>query len=455
MVERLIKLIGVMAIALILVSCATSPGVGIPNAVVPTRQPTSPPRLDGDLSMIFPIPPDGRTVAIGQAVDGELASQRFADLFTLEAQAGQTIDISMEATNASDLDPFLILVAPDGREVTRNDDSQGTRNAQLSAVNLQDTGTYTIVATRFQQRFGYSTGAYTLEVQETQNDTPPTASTRLIRYGTEQTGVIDNNNTSEHFTFSGQAGDVVSIRMESTEGDLDPKLQLTDSLGNVVAFNDDINILSNTNAAIDNFILPMSGYYTIVATRYIGFETSGRFTLTLANNDGQSRQDLRYAYQSDDRSKTLLSERAGTLITGLYIGDQYQSSIDQDVQAQVMLTYYLPHMRRNRPIREARLNLAACTEEGLGWEGVGSFTVYADGFGEITSQTPTQPSNNARVIASLTTCDSIDVTDLVRTTMNSNRPFVQFRIISDALIENGQNDAVILLNPRLELSYDN
>ncbi len=71
--------------------------------------------------------------------------------YDYEGTAGQVIRIDMVATDDS-TDPLIRLIAPDGTEVTDDDGGEGF-NARLETT-LDQTGTYTIVATAFSDNYG-------------------------------------------------------------------------------------------------------------------------------------------------------------------------------------------------------------------------------------------------------------------------------------------------------------
>ena len=97
------------------------------------------------------------------------------------------------------------------------------------------------------------------------------------------TGSITANAPFASYSFTGAAGDIITVRMDASDGNLDPKLFLLNADGNIVAVNDDVET-GNTNAEIRNQTLVSDGLYTIVATHY-GQEfggTEGNYTLTLS-----------------------------------------------------------------------------------------------------------------------------------------------------------------------------
>ncbi len=69
----------------------------------------------------------------------------------------------------------------------------------------------------------------------------------------------------EH-TFTGNAGDSISIEMNTDSARLDPLLILLDENGTRLAENDDVNE-DTDNAGILNFVLATDGNYTVIASR--------------------------------------------------------------------------------------------------------------------------------------------------------------------------------------------
>ncbi len=103
---------------------------------------------------------------------------------------------------------------------------------------------------------------------------------------TSVTGTIQVADPFKAYSFTGATGDIVTIRLDATSGNLDPKLFLLDPNGNLVAVNDD-KAPGNTNAEITNQTLVSDGLYTIVATHYgqdLG-GTQGDYILTLTGAD--------------------------------------------------------------------------------------------------------------------------------------------------------------------------
>ncbi len=95
-------------------------------------------------------------------------------------------------------------------------------------------------------------------------------------------GVITSKQPYQIYSFTAQAGDVVSAQINADSGSLDTLLLLVDPSGNIVASNDDRE-QGITDSAIQNFSVIVAGPYSLVVTRYgqaLG-GTEGGYTLTL------------------------------------------------------------------------------------------------------------------------------------------------------------------------------
>lgn len=82
--------------------------------------------------------------------------------YRLEGEAGQEYLLTMQALG-KDLDPYLVLIGPDGERLAEHNDMERSKNAEIRIV-LPETGTYIIVATRFLEREGLGSGRFFLRV---------------------------------------------------------------------------------------------------------------------------------------------------------------------------------------------------------------------------------------------------------------------------------------------------
>ncbi len=110
------------------------------------------------------VPPQSqRLVLNGSPISGSLgrgdnilpADNSFFDFYTFEGRAGQRVSIEM---SSQEIDPYLILLGPDGRELAQVGDGGGGGNARIAAI-LPQNGTYMLLAN---SREPGETGAYLL-----------------------------------------------------------------------------------------------------------------------------------------------------------------------------------------------------------------------------------------------------------------------------------------------------
>ena len=105
-------------------------------------------------------PDDYRVIRSGDNLTGTVNPSTDTDYYFFYADGGQRATIRMTKLTPS-LDPYLVLYAPDGSEVARDDDSGGNRNALINQVTLPQTGRYRIEAKSYT---GSSTGSYSLSL---------------------------------------------------------------------------------------------------------------------------------------------------------------------------------------------------------------------------------------------------------------------------------------------------
>jgi S1-C subfamily serine protease len=86
------------------------------------------------------------------------ADNSYFDAYTFEGKAGQQVVIEM---TSSEVDAFLILLAPDGQNLAQDDDGGGSSNARLVVTSLPVDGTYMVLANSYGPG---ETGRYNLRV---------------------------------------------------------------------------------------------------------------------------------------------------------------------------------------------------------------------------------------------------------------------------------------------------
>ncbi|MEM9089173.1 MAG: trypsin-like peptidase domain-containing protein [Cyanobacteria bacterium P01_F01_bin.53] len=205
----------------------------------------------------------------------------YYDAYTFQGRSGQRVVVNMSSDN---IDPYLILLSPQGRDLAQDDDSAGGNDARL-AFTLPEDGTYTVLANSFGAR---ETGSYALQVRDAANAgnssgqlvTGQQQGVRTLPMSIE--GVLGQNSQVlaqdgsryEEFLFDGNAGQQVTIALNSQE--FDPFVILVGPDGTVLDSNDDVS-RSSFNAGL-SVTLPSTGRYRVIANSFDS-SGSGRFSL--------------------------------------------------------------------------------------------------------------------------------------------------------------------------------
>lgn len=391
-------------------------------------------------------------LTIGSQAVGTIDSEHPSVLFRFAGTADTRVDLALIATSG-DLDPFLIVLDSKGRELARNDDADTANGVYDSAVNglrLAETDDYYAIAGRYSQRFGTSTGDFTLTLTEADSNNSIIRQTEPMAYDSITSGAISDTTREQAFSFRGAAGDVVTIEMSATSGNLDAAMTLTDNLGNSLISNgDDFTLDAATDAAITRYPLPFSGYYTIIASRYAGGDrrTAGdfRLKLTLEESAPTEAPFARVAVLDPVNSRTLREDE--TFLDEYSAGDVLVS--ETELPTLTLLTFALPELGDAPTIAAATLDLAPCREVGGGWGALGDLTIYSEDFGLLDgSRYLLRPLLGASVLSEQASCDPLEVTALVQEAYAAGGGRVQFRLDFRENAANGVGDAV-LFTPRL------
>lgn len=208
-----------------------------------------------------------------QTLAGSLTNEAFRQLYVFEGRQGEVITVRM-VTIEGDLDPVLVLVDQRGQGVAYSDDDGDGRAALINIFELPASGQYFIIATRFGHEHGLTTGSYEVSLSRQGVNIPGGSS---LEYGDTIIGEIAPEQSQVVYYFSGRRGEVVTIQMLRTSGDLDAFIDLANQQGQILISGDDDPLSTGSlNAAILNFTLPENGFYILVATRY-GRESGSTF----------------------------------------------------------------------------------------------------------------------------------------------------------------------------------
>lgn len=222
------------------------------------------------------------TLTPGEAVTGVLDDTTFREIYVFNGEANQVVAFSM-IRQSGDLDAYLIFTDDQGHVLALSDDGGSGTDAAIPFQRIPTTGRYFVIATRFGQEHGVTTGEYALLVEQVGSNTTAEADT-VLQYGQSAIGRISNEEPLAFYFVRAQRGDVISITMRRTSGDLDPQLDLATSDGTVLATNDDDPTAEGTlDAGLTNYTIFDSGVYLIVATRFgrEAGDTEGSYVLSI------------------------------------------------------------------------------------------------------------------------------------------------------------------------------
>jgi hypothetical protein len=385
---------------------------------------------------------------------GFIDSSTPALLYAFSGAAGDVVNVSMTGASGN-LDTFVLVLDGDGREMARNDDrTPEDRNAAITGLRLPADGRYIVVASRYYQRFGDTSGDFLLLLTLGEPGDPQPPTTMPIPYEGLETGTISSTSYEAIYTFAGTEGDLITIQGSATSGNLDPSITLTDSFGNIIARNDDDLAAETINSLLERVQLPASGYYSIVVSRYQGATgtTAGdyRLKLTLDTPGTSGRVNPRYAILNPIQSGSVNSN--SSIFIDFLVGDQF--SDDGEFEFQTLLTFELPPVPQTATYT-ATLDFGACLDRGGGFAALGSVTLYHDPFGVFArDQFLSRPTNQAEALTTMSACAPVEVTDVVRDAYTAGERAVQFRVRADTTVENEQTDAVAITDPRLYLTLE-
>ncbi len=216
------------------------------------------------------------------AVDEQLDTGEYYDLYEIEVAEGQTI---AAALTSDDFDCYLAVVSP-SREEWQNDDAGDSTNSQLE-VRSEEAGTWTVMVTSFGPR---ETGAYELVVDITDgtsqpdvpdaDDTPETPASGGVVLDESSELTTDSpqqlrGQYYEAYTLTVARGQEVDIDMMSSE--LDCFLIVRTPSGDRFT-DDDTGEGTNSQLALT---IESDGELTIYATTY-GEDQTGAYQLLVS-----------------------------------------------------------------------------------------------------------------------------------------------------------------------------
>ena len=200
------------------------------------------------------------------------------DVFELDLTSTQTVTFKVNATNAS-LDTYLRVYNSSGQLIASDDDSGDGTNSQ-STLSLTS-GKYYIEVSAFADRSG---GNYNLEVQGAPSDDHSNAlnasATNILLSGSGRgfaNGNLENSRDVDVFRFDIASSRLVTIDVgQNGSPALDTYLRLYNSSGQLVSFDDDSGIASNSRLSVNL----AAGRYYIQVTSF-NSASMGRYSVSV------------------------------------------------------------------------------------------------------------------------------------------------------------------------------
>jgi hypothetical protein len=158
--------------------------------------------------------PTNMAISYGDVILCDIGTVGDIDTFTFFGSAGETIEISAQASGSS-VQMCIDLTKPDGSHVGQC----GGPNAFRLLATLGQSGTHSFTISGS----GGTTGGYGLELDRI---VPPSPTAQPMVYGDVVTGAINPTIDRDMFSFNGQAGDAISIVIANVSGSGTPCFEL-------------------------------------------------------------------------------------------------------------------------------------------------------------------------------------------------------------------------------------
>ena len=217
-------------------------------------------------------PCNSTSFSCGQIVQGTLDVPMRINAHVFAGSAGDVVTLRSVRTSGS-FQTFLELFGPDGRSVNYSVSSTATVDATLPS-----TGSYTVFASDYNRT---AMGSYALVYQKTKNP----CSAKPLTCGTIASGSLAVPLQRDLYTFSGNAGDVLTLRSVRTSGSFQTFLELFGPDGRSV------NYSVSSRATVDA-TLPFAGSYTVFVSDYNRLATGGYSLLYQKTKDPCSSMPL-------------------------------------------------------------------------------------------------------------------------------------------------------------------
>jgi hypothetical protein len=245
-------------------------------------------------------------IAYGDSVEGTIDDDRVLVPFCFEGNEGDEVTAIVETIDG-DLVSVVGIADSFFDEVFIEDTARNRRGEAEVVFELPEDGNYLVIVSREDISDGDTEGDFELTLtadcngrdcaEEDQEDSPCNADQTLV-YGDSARGEIVDEDIFDSYCFVGQAGDVVTIFVEATRGDLEPIVALWNPFDDAI-IEQNLNSRGRDNVDIEEYELEEDMIYMIIISR-VDFEdgdTEGRYSLDL---EGESSGGSRFANDTGD-----------------------------------------------------------------------------------------------------------------------------------------------------------
>ena len=200
-------------------------------------------------------------IAYGQTLPSAIALPAIMDTYTFTGSAGDRVLVRVGESSGT-LWPGTRIYAPDGTKLCQANSGDSV-TTEIATCTLSSPGTYTILA--YGSSYGASTGGYYICLQRLNNPGSPVS----ISYGQTMPGSIPTAAKIDSYSFLGDAGDKVLVRMGEASGTLWPGLRIYGPDGTKLCQADSSN---SVTIEIATCTLTSTGIHTILAYGSYGYE---------------------------------------------------------------------------------------------------------------------------------------------------------------------------------------
>lgn len=212
-------------------------------------------------------------VEYGVPVQGEITPEHWRHIYTLEAESGDLIAVTVEREDGT-LWPEIDILDANAAALQYGYADRSGVSARIDSYALPGSGVYQIIVRRARGFDGASTGAYSLTVTLLGSGED---SARLRRpaqplegYDQPVQGEITNEHWYEDWQLVAQAGDMITVRVQRSADDpvntLSPELRLLGAAGQVLQYGY-VDGGTYDRALIERYTLDGPGTYTIRVQR--------------------------------------------------------------------------------------------------------------------------------------------------------------------------------------------